>query len=159
MKNNIEKTNALRILASKKIDFKTYSFPCDKALSASEVAEILQQDEKKIYKTLVTTSSSKTNYVFLVQASKNLDLKKAAKVVNEKYVEMLASKLLLPLTGYVHGGCSPIGMKKQFKTIIDSSCKTNESIIFSGGRIGLQVEIMTNDLKKVLEYQCEDISI
>lgn len=95
--------------------------------------------------------------MFLVPVNKELNLKKAASAVKEKSMEMIKSKELLPLTGYIHGGCSPIGMKKQFKTVIDISAKDFETIIFSGGKIGYQVEVNLNDLQKVIDFTLEDI--
>ena len=102
--------------------------------------------------------SSKNNYVFLVPVNKELNLKKAAKAVSEKSIEMIKSKDLLPLTGYIHGGCSPIGMKKQFKTVIDASAASFETILFSGGKIGYQVKTSLDELKKLLHFELSDIS-
>lgn len=154
-----EKTNVMRILDSKKLNYKSYNYQNTDAISGIEVATVLNQNPAQVFKTLVTTSKSKNNYVFLVPVKEELDLKKAAKAVGEKSVEMLKSKELLPLTGYIHGGCSPIGMKKQFKTIIDSSASSFKTIIFSGGKIGYQVEISLNELKKVLCYELEEIIV
>lgn len=155
MKN---KTNAIRILDSKKIDYITHDYSDSDAVSGQEVAEYLNQDPNKLYKTLVTVSKSNKNYVFLVPVSKELDLKKAAECVNEKNIEMIKSKDLLALTGYIHGGCSPIGMKKQFKTVIDSSLNNLEKIICSAGVIGLQIELKKEDLQKVIPYELHDIT-
>ena len=155
MKN---KTNAIRILDSKKIDYITHDYSDSDAVSGLEVAEYLNQDPNKSYKTLVTVSKSNKNYVFLVPVSKELDLKKAAECVNEKNIEMIKSKDLLALTGYIHGGCSPIGMKKQFKTVIDSSLNNLEKIICSAGVIGLQIELKKEDLQKVIPYELHDIT-
>jgi Cys-tRNA(Pro)/Cys-tRNA(Cys) deacylase len=155
MKN---KTNAIRILDSKKIDYITHDYSDSDAVSGLEVAEYLNQDPNKLYKTLVTVSKSNKNYVFLVPVSKELDLKKAAECVNEKNIEMIKSKDLLALTGYIHGGCSPIGMKKQFKTVIDSSLNNLEKIICSAGVIGLQIELKKEDLQKVIPYELHDIT-
>ena len=105
----------------------------------------------------MTVSSSKINYVFLVPVNKELDLKKAAKAVNEKSISMLKQNDLLPLTGYIHGGCSPIGMKKQFKTTIDISATNYNTIIFSGGKIGYQVELTLDDLNKIIKFNLSDI--
>ena len=124
-----------------------------------EVAEALGENPDTVFKTLVTVSKSKNYYVFLVPVEKELDLKKAAGVVGEKKIEMLKEKELLPLTGYVHGGCSPIGMKKFFKTIIDKSAGQFDSIIFSGGKIGFQVEVSLVDLKKIIRYELADIQV
>lgn len=154
-----EKTNVMRILDSKKLNYKSYNYQNTDAISGIEVATVLNQNPAQVFKTSVTTSKSKNNYVFLVPVKEELDLKKAAKAVGEKSVEMLKSKELLPLTGYIHGGCSPIGMKKQFKTIIDSSASSFKTIIFSGGKIGYQVEISLNELKKVLCYELEEIIV
>ncbi len=154
-----EKTNVMRILDGKKINYKSYNYTDTDAISGIEVATVLNQNPNQVFKTLVTTSKSKNNYVFLVPVKEELDLKKAAKAVGEKSVEMLKSKELLPLTGYIHGGCSPIGMKKQFKTVIDSTASSYDTIIFSGGKIGYQVEISLNELEKVLSYILEDIAL
>jgi len=154
----MEKTNVMRILDSKKISYKEYYYGDTDAISGVEVAAVLNEDPNIVFKTLVTTSKSKNNYVFMIPVEKELDLKKCASSVNEKYVEMIPQKDLLPLTGYIHGGCSPIGMKKQFKTIIDESCKNYESIIFSGGKVGYQVEVKLEDLSKVLNYKTYNIT-
>ena len=154
----MEKTNVMRILDSKKVPYKEYYYGDTDAISGVEVATVLNEDPNIVFKTLVTTSKSKNYYVFMIPVEKELDLKKCASSVNEKYIEMIPQKDLLPLTGYIHGGCSPIGMKKQFKTIIDESCKNYESIIFSGGKIGYQVEVKLNDLSKVINYKTYDIT-
>lgn len=111
-----------------------------------------------VFKTLVTVGKSKTNYVFVVPVNKELNLKKAAHSVGEKSIEMIKQKELLPLTGYVHGGCSPIGMKKQFSTTIDRSAENYGRIIFSAGKIGYQVEVSLEDLEKVIRYQLDEIT-
>lgn len=157
MKNNIEKTNVMRILDQKKIPYESYSYVDTNAISGIEVANVLNQNPNQVFKTLVTTSNSNANYVFVIPVNKELDLKKAAKTVNEKSISMLKSKDLLPLTGYIHGGCSPIGMKKLFKTVFDISANNYDTIIFSGGKIGYQVELNLNDLKKVINYTLNDI--
>lgn len=153
-----EKTNVMRILDQKKINYNSYDYRGTNAVSGMEVATSLNEDPSKVFKTLVTVAKSKINYVFVVPVNKELDLKKAAKSVGEKSVEMIKSKELLPLTGYIHGGCSPIGMKKQFKTVIDKSATNFETFIFSGGKIGYQVEVTLDDLKKVIDYSLEDIT-
>ena len=158
MKNSIEKTNVMRIIDQKKINYQTYNYTNTNAINGLDVANILNQDPNKVFKTLVTVSSSKINYVFLVPVNKELDLKKAAKAVNEKSISMLKQNDLLPLTGYIHGGCSPIGMKKQFKTVIDSSLNNLEKIICSAGVIGLQIELKKEDLQKVIPYELHDIT-
>lgn len=151
------KTNVMRILDQKRIDYKSYSYADTDALSGLEVASVLGQDEFQVFKTLVTVGASKKNYVFVIPAAMELDLKKAASSVGEKNVVMIKSKELLPLTGYIHGGCSPIGMKKQFVTVIDKSCLEYDSIIFSAGKIGYQVQVSLDDLSKVIDYKLEDI--
>ena len=153
-----EKTNVMRILDQKKINYNSYDYTETNAVSGMEVATSLNEDPNKVFKTLVTVAKSKINYVFVVPVNKELDLKKAAKAVGEKSIEMIKSKELLPLTGYIHGGCSPIGMKKQFKTVIDKSATNFETFIFSGGKIGYQVEVTLDDLKKVIDYSLEDIT-
>lgn len=157
MKKNTEKTNVMRILEQKKIDYTSYCYADTGVVSGIEVAAALNQDPNRVFKTLVTMGGSNNNYVFLVPVLKELDLKKAAKSVGEKSIHMLKSKDLLPLTGYVHGGCSPIGMKKQFRTVIDASAANFGTIIFSGGKIGYQVETTLKELKKVLRFELEDI--
>ena len=154
----MEKTNVMRILDSKKISYKEYYYGDTKAISGVEVAAALNEDPNIVFKTLVTVSKSKNYYVFMIPVEKELDLKKCATSVNEKSVEMIPQKELLPLTGYIHGGCSPIGMKKQFKTVIDESCNNYSSIIFSGGKIGYQVEVELNDLSKVINYKTYNIT-
>lgn len=118
---------------------------------------MLGQDPKVVYKTLVTVAKSKKNYVFVIPVEEELDLKKAAKAANEKSIEMLKSKELLPLTGYVHGGCSPIGMKKAFTTFLHSTAKEQKHIIFSAGKIGYQVEVAPEDLAKVVRFTFADV--
>ena len=152
-----EKTNVMRILEQKKIKYNSYSYASTQAISGMEVATALNQDPNCVFKTLVTVGTSRNNYVFLVPVNKELNLKKAAKSVNEKKVEMIKSKELLPLTGYIHGGCSPIGMKKQFKTVINITAQNLEKIIFSAGKIGYQVEMSLENLQKVINFTLADI--
>lgn len=158
MKKVNDKTNVMRILDQNKIEYNTYYYYDTDAISGLEVANVLKQDPNQVFKTLVTVGASKTNYVFLVPVSKELDLKKCAISVNEKNIDMIKSADLLGLTGYIHGGCSPIGMKKQFITVIDESAKNYNTIIFSGGKIGYQVELSLSELSKVLKYELSDIS-
>ena len=155
----IEKTNVMGILDQKKINYKSYSYVGTDAISGMEVAEVLGQNPNQVFKTLVTVSGKNINYVFVVPVNKELDLKKAAKAVGEKSIEMIKSKELLPLTGYIHGGCSPIGMKKFFKTVIHETCKEFDTIVFSGGKIGYQVEVGLDELEKVIRFDIADISI
>ncbi len=158
MKKNAEKTNVMRILEQKKISYTSHCYVDTGVISGVDVAIVLNQDPSQVFKTLVTNGSSDNNYVFLVPVLKELDLKKAAKSVGEKNISMLKSKDLLPLTGYIHGGCSPIGMKKQFRTVMDASAKNFDTIIFSGGKIGYQVETSLEELRKVLRFELEDIT-
>ena len=152
-----DKTNVMRILDSKKIWYKSYYYKDTSAISGMEVVNVLNEDPNQVFKTLVTRAGSGVYYVFIVPVNKELDLKKAAKSVGEKSVEMIKQKELLPLTGYVHGGCSPIGMKKSFKTIIDISAKEYSNIFVSGGRIGYQIEVGVNDLSDVVRAESYDI--
>lgn len=153
-----EKTNVMRILEQKKIKHETHSYVGTGAISGTEVAEVLGQNPKCVFKTLVTIGKSKNNYVFVIPVEKELNLKKAAKAIGEKSIDMIKSKELLPLTGYIHGGCSPIGMKKFFKTVIDISAEECETIIFSAGKIGYQVEMSLEDLSKVIRFNTADLT-
>ena len=158
MSRKEEKTNVMRILDQKKIEYKSYNYLQTGAVNGMEVSEALDEDPGMVFKTLVTVGKSKTNYVFVVPVNKELNLKKAAHSVGEKSIEMIKQKELLPLTGYVHGGCSPIGMKKQFATTIDRSAENYGRIIFSAGKIGYQVEVSLEDLEKVIRYQLDEIT-
>lgn len=151
------KTNVMRLLDSKKISYNEYTYEGDSTTTGVEVAAMLGQEVERVFKTLVTVGKSGANYVFVIPVSKELDLKKAAAAAHEKSIDMLKSKDLLALTGYVHGGCSPIGMKKQFVTFVHESAKDFDKIIFSGGRIGYQVELSTEDLSKVIRISFADV--
>ena len=153
-----EKTNAIRLLEQKKINFTIHNYLSSGAISGIDVANSLNEDPNIVFKTLVTQGKSHQYYVFLVPVNKELDLKKAAISVNEKSIEMIKSKDLLPLTGYIHGGCSPIGMKKFFKTIIDISASNYDRIIFSGGKIGYQIETTLLELSKIIKFDLIDIT-
>lgn len=154
----MEKTNVMRILSQKKIPYNEYYYGDTGAISGVDVADALGEDPERAFKTLVTVGKTKQNYVFMIPVAEELDLKKGAKAVGEKNIDMIPQKELLPLTGYVHGGCSPIGMKKQFKTVIDASAERFESIMFSGGKIGYQVEVSLKDLSKVIRYTFFDVT-
>ena len=154
-----EKTNVMRILEQKKIAYQPHSYVTTDAVSGTEVAAVLGQDPKRVFKTLVTVAKSGNHYVFVIPVEKELDLKKAAKCVGEKKIDMIKSKELLGLTGYVHGGCSPIGMKKFFRTTIDESAEKFEHIVFSGGKIGYQVETSLEELRKVIKFELADITV
>ncbi|MBE5953444.1 MAG: Cys-tRNA(Pro) deacylase [Lachnospiraceae bacterium] len=154
----IEKTNVMRLLEQKKIDYKSYDFTDTGVISGVDVAKALGQNPNQVYKTLVTQGATKNYYVFLVPVEKELNLKAGAKAVGEKSIAMIKSKELLPLTGYIHGGCSPIGMKKQFKTVVDSSVSQFETIFFSAGKIGYQVEVAVKDIEKIVRYELGEIA-
>ncbi len=153
-----EKTNAVRLLTQKKLAFQTHDYTDSGAVSGLEVAQALGQEPQRMFKTLVTEGRSGAHYVFLVPVAGELDLKKAASAVGEKSVAMIKSKDLLPLTGYIHGGCSPVGMKKFFPTVIDQSAAQFDTIFFSGGRIGLQIEMSLAELEKVIRFRLADIA-
>lgn len=159
MKKNIEKTNVMRTLDQKKINYTSHDYTATEAISGVEVATALGQDPNKVFKTLVTEGATKANYVFMVPVEQELDLKKAAKAVGEKSISMIKSKDLLPLTGYIHGGCSPIGMKKQFRTTVHLTAADFDTIIFSAGKIGYQVELSVEELKKVIRLELADIIV
>ena len=157
MKKN-EKTNVMRVLDQKKVSYVSHSYVDTDAISGVEVAKVLNQDPNQVFKTLVTIGASKKYYVYLVPVHKELDLKKDAKAVGEKSIVMLPAKDLLPLTGYIHGGCSPIGMKKQFQTTIDHTAANFDTIVFSAGKIGYQVELPLEELKKVIRFELKEIT-
>lgn len=153
----MDKTNVMRVLDKGKIPYTMHHIDKQEAVSANELAEILGIKEETVFKTLVTVGKSKKYYVFMLPANGELDLKKAAKAANEKSIEMLPSKELLPLTGYVHGGCSPIGMKKQFPTFIDASVTELDTFLCSGGKIGYQVELTLENLQKAIRITVTDL--
>lgn len=152
-----EKTNVMRLLAQKKISYQSHTYQADPTMSGGEIARLLGEEPARVYKTLVTQGKSGQYYVFVVPVTAELDLKKAAKAVSEKSVAMLPQKELLPLTGYVHGGCSPLGMKKTFPTVLQETAEQQETIFFSAGKVGCQVELSPADLKKVLRYTTADV--
>ena len=159
MSHGIEKTNAMRIMEQKKAAYIFHDYTASGAVAGEDVAAAIGQDPDKVFKTLVTVGSSGKNYVFIVPVCKELDLKKAAKTVGEKWVEMIKSKELLPLTGYIHGGCSPVGMKKLFHTVIDKGAESQSTICFSGGKIGYQMEAPLSELEKVVPFELADITM
>lgn len=169
-KNNkkAKKTNAMRILDQHGVSYLTHDYESTGAISGVEVAAALGQDPSMTFKTLVAEGASRESkgggaertrehYVFVVPVAAELDLKKAAAAVGEKNIAMIRQKELLPLTGYVHGGCSPLGMKKQFRTVIDSSAAEKETIMFSAGKIGLQIETAPAELAKALDFEFAEI--
>ena len=148
----MEKTNAMRILDKDKIAYIAHTYESDGAISGQEVAIALGRSPEQIFKTLVTIGKSGQYYVFVIPSIGELNLKKAAECVGEKSIGMIKSKELLPLTGYVHGGCSPIGMKKTFVTSIDTLAEELDTIIISAGKIGLQIEISLSQLEKAIAF-------
>ena len=143
------KTNAMRILESLKIPYTHHTYECEEFVDGLQIADKLSLPYEQVYKTLVTVSNSKNYFVFVIPIAAELDLKKAAKSVGEKSVEMIHVKDINAITGYIRGGCSPVGMKKQFVTVYDESCLAQPTIMVSGGRIGTQVECAPADLIKV----------
>ncbi len=154
-----EKTNVMRALDSKKIAHLEHSYESEGAISAVEVAGALGIDPARIFKTLVTVGASREHYVFVIPGAEELDLKKAAKAAGEKSIAMIPSKELLPLTGYVHGGCSPIGMKKPFRTFIHETAAALPTIVFSAGKIGYQVELPLAELQKLIRVEPADLVV
>ncbi len=149
----------MRVLEQHRISYTPHTYgDGTTALSGTEVAEILGEDPFNVFKTLVTAGRSGQHYVFVIPVCCELDLKKAAAAVGEKSIEMIRSKELLPLTGYIHGGCSPIGMKKQFPTVVDISARDLPKMFFSGGRIGFQVEVSPADLAAVIPVRYVDLT-
>ena len=153
-----DKTNVMRVLDKAKINYSFRKYEPNASLTGGEIARLLGEEPEKVFKTLVTVSKSKEHYVFMLPVEKELDLKKAARAAGEKNIEMIAQKELLSLTGYVHGGCSPIGMKKQFKTFIDESARQFDTIMFSAGKVGYQVEIATADTERLIPLCFADLA-
>lgn len=154
-----DKTNVMRVLDSKKIEYIAHAYEADPTLTGAQISGILGEDTSKVFKTLVTQGKTNTYYVFVVPVEAELDLKKAAKAAGEKSIAMIKQKDLLPLTGYVHGGCSPIGMKKQFKTFVHETAPTFEKIYVSAGKVGMQIELNPDDLMKVVNCISTDIIV
>ncbi len=152
----MDKTNVMRILDNADIKYLPHFYDNNET-DGESVARLVDIDPNRVFKTLVTIATSKINYVFCVPVNKTLDLKKAAKVAKEKKIEMLPLKDLLPLTGYVHGGCSPIGMKKLFKTFIYEDAMLYDTICVSGGKKGTQIELSSDDLVKIIDAIYADI--
>ncbi len=153
-----EKTNVMRILDAAKIEYKSHCYLETGAVSGTEVADALGEDYDSVFKTLVTVGKSGEHYVFAIPVDKELNLKKAATAAGEKSVAMVKSKELLPLTGYIHGGCSPIGMKKYFKTFFDETAMLFDTVFFSAGKIGYQVEISPLDIDKIIPFEYKDLT-
>lgn len=157
-KDKQRKTNALREIEAAGLPCQSRMFDCPEALSGTAVAELLDQDPDRVFKTLVTQGKSGQHYVFMVPVAQELDLKKAAGAVGEKAVAMIPARELLPLTGYVHGGCSPVGMKAPFPTAIDETAQLFDTVMFSGGRLGCQVEMAPDDLGRLVELTYADLT-
>ena len=158
-KNKEIKTNAMRILEREKIPFTHYTYECDEFIDGIQIADKLSLPYEKVYKTLVTEGSSKNYFVFVIPVAEELDLKKAAKSVGEKSVSMIHVKDINAVTGYIRGGCTAIGMKKQYVTRLDDLAGEQETIIVSGGRIGSQIELKPEDFLKACRGEMADIVV
>lgn len=157
MKNE-EKTNALRLMESRKITCTMHTYSPDSSLTGGEIARLLGENPENVYKTLVTQGKTGQYYVFVIPVLRELDLKKAAKAAGEKSIAMIPQRELLPLTGYVHGGCSPVGMKKSFPTFVQTSAEAAERIIVSAGKVGVQMEVSPRDLQSVIRFRYADVT-
>lgn len=155
MKN--DKTNVMRVLDAKKISYQSHSYDPNPSLTGEDISHFLGEDPGKVFKTLVTQGKSGAYYVFVIPVVAELDLKKAAKASGEKAISMIKQKDLLPLTGYVHGGCSPIGMKKPFRTFIHETALQYEKMYVSAGKVGVQVELAPKDLIAVTGSALADV--
>ena len=153
------KTNALRELDAAAIPHEELFFDAVATMTGEEIARAQGEDPDAVFKTLVTQGKSGGYYVFLVPVAAELDLKKAAAAAGEKAIAMIKARELLPLTGYVHGGCSPIGMRRPFPTAIDETCQLHERIAFSGGRIGCQIEMTPDDLARAVPLAVADLTV
>ena len=158
-KNKEEKTNVMRTLEQKKIPYTAFSYDPNGPLDGVSVAASLGQDPAAVFKTLVTKGAGGAYYVFDIPVAENLDLKKAARAVGEKSIAMLHQKELLPLTGYVHGGCSPVGMKKQYPTVFHETAEIIDTILVSAGKIGFQVELAPGDLIELVGGKTADLVV
>ena len=157
MKNG-EKTNVMRILDARKIAWTGHTYTPDATMSGEQIAALLGEEPGRVFKTLVTRGKSGQHYVFVIPVAEELDLKKAARTAGEKAVEMIPQKELLPLTGYVHGGCSPVGMKKAFPTWIDKTAEQYATICVSGGKVGVQIEMAPGDLEAVARCRTAELT-
>lgn len=154
-----EKTNVCRVLDSKKITYNLHTYEADPTLTGEQIAGILGEAPEKVFKTLVTVGKTGQHYVFVVPVAEELDLKKAAKAAGEKSIDMIKQKELLPLTGYVHGGCSPIGMKKPFPTFVHETASGFDKMFVSAGKVGYQIEVAPSDLFGVVGCKTADIIV
>lgn len=151
------KTNAMRILEQQKISYNAHTYECQEFIDGITIADMLGQPHEITYKTLVTVGKSKNYYVFVIPIEKEIDRKKAAKAVGEKSIEMIHVKDINTITGYIRGGCTAIGMKKQYPTVVDCSCEQIERIIVSGGKLGVQLELNVKDYLKACKGKVEDV--
>ena len=158
-KKKEEKTNVMRLLDQKNIAYTAHTYPEDGPVDGVSVANYLGQDPEQVFKTLVTRGASGGYYVFDIPVAENLDLKKAARAVGEKSIAMITQKELLPLTGYIHGGCSPVGMKKQFPTVFHETAELFDTICVSAGKIGYQVEVSPAELIALLGADTADVVV
>lgn len=158
-KSKETKTNAMRILETKKIPYTTYTYECDEFIDAIQIADMLSLPYEKVYKTLVTQGNSKNYYVFVIPIAEELDMKKAAKSVGEKSVAMLHVKDINAVAGYIRGGCTAIGMKKQYVTRVEQSAQSLDQIIVSGGKLGMQIELSPQDLAVAANAEFADIIV
>ncbi len=156
-KNKEVKTNAMRILEKDKIPFTCHTYECEEFTDGLKIADMLSLPHEKVYKTLVTVGNSKNYFVFVIPVAQELDLKKAAKAVGEKSISMIPVKDINQVTGYIRGGCTAIGMKKQYVTRLDESAKDKDIIFVSGGRIGSQIELEPGDLLKACKGEYADL--
>ncbi len=152
-----EKTNVMRLLDQHKVAYESHCYLDTGAVSGAEVAQVLGQDPARVFKTLVTVGKSGQHYVFVIPVLQELDLKKAAAAAGEKSIAMVKSKELLPLTGYIHGGCSPVGMKKPFPTFLDESARAQSAILCSAGKVGYQVELAPADLARLIPFSWAEL--
>jgi Cys-tRNA(Pro)/Cys-tRNA(Cys) deacylase len=152
-----EKTNVIRILEQKKIPYESVEFASFESTNGEEIARHLGEDPDQAFKTLVTVGKSGQHFVFVIPVNRELHLKKAAKACGEKSIDMIKQKELLPLTGYIHGGCSPIGMKKQFPTFVQESAQNFDQIYFSAGKVGYQVKVAPQDLARIIPLTYGDV--
>lgn len=153
----MKKTNAMRLVEAAGVDYEEFEYDASLGISGTDVARTLNEDVNMVFKTLVTETNKGEHFVFIVPVAMELDLKKAARAAGAKKVDMLKQRDLLPLTGYVHGGCSPIGMKTKLKTFIDASAMDKEYIYVSGGKVGLQIKLSPADLIKLTDATAIDI--
>ena len=153
------KTNAMRILETMKIEYQMRTYECEEFIDGVHLAEMLSLPYEQVYKTLVTVGKSREHYVFVIPVAEEIDFKKAARVVGEKALEMLPLKDLTAVTGYIRGGCTSIGMKKKFKTVIQEEAEILDEIVVSGGRRGLQLILKPEDLRKAAEAEYADVIV